>query len=163
MKDYIKLILIILVISLILVFPIKYLSNFIHETGHINVASKYGINLDSDFSIKTYLSGDGSAKATPETKEDCEKFNNLTSEHRKEILHAGVYYQTLFLLPVIILITSLVIIFRKKYYKNKFLFLLIISIVIVLSAILLTSIIGDVFIPNPSNDWYLKFLDCSNF
>lgn len=161
----VKQIFIIILLAILLILPVKYFSNYIHESGHISKAGKDDITFIADFSINEYINNRGSAKAYPETKKDCEKFNSLPIDKKIEITHAGVYNQFLFLLPILIALSLLLFFYKKRsYLKNKCVFYLLSAFIILIFTVLLSSLIGDVWSSNPRADWnILNFSNCSIF
>ena len=155
---------IILLFAIILSFPVKILSNYVHETGHITEAKKQNFSLTMEvFTLNESLSilKFGRGQAIPSSKEDCNKFNSLAKEDKIKITHAGVKYELLFFMPILIISFVCIFILIRNNKQNSILFYLLTSIIILSLATILVTLYFNVFSSNPINDWNRLYLDCS--
>ena len=153
-----------LLFAIILLLPVKILSNYVHETGHITEAKKQNISLTMEvFILNEPLSvlKFGRGQAVPFSEEDCNKFNILTKEDKVKITHAGVKYELFLFIPILIISFIMVILLIKNNKQNSILFYLLVSIIILLLITILVTLYFNVFSSNPLNDWNRFYLDCS--
>jgi len=154
----------VLVWVVIIILPFLFLTTYSHEKAHIREAEKLDISMKIEY-IKWLPQKDwGTGRAVPVSKEDCEKFNSLSQEHKNKILHAGVY-ETTKIFSILFLISSiLLIIYGKKVHTyNKLLFRIWLIVTLSFLVIIGKEIYDNVFSNIPYNDWNMKFIDCSLF
>lgn len=164
-----ELLLYLFIIAIVMFFPLKILSTYIHETGHIKEAEKQNIilalkwNFSIDKNNLNNLKNFGKGMAEPKSKEDCEKFNIISLENKKKITHAGVKAQLVIFVPLFLILIFLFIKYSKHLYSNKFILYFLIAILILIFALILVTIKYNILSSNPTADWNKVFLNCSGF
>ena len=157
MKEIIKTITSIIIITVLISIPLFILSKSIHEIGHVKEAGEYNVRLV--YSIDNMISLEH-GRVVPASIEDCKRFNYLSIENRKKILHAGVSYELIIFLPVMILSSFLAYLRYKKKGYNDFLFIVLAGISLSVFSILLNSVYSNILSSNPENDWHKLFMRC---
>lgn len=145
-RFYIKEILIVLFLAVLLVFPIFFSSSYVHEIGHKRTAKSYGVSFDI-----------GWKRVTPSTINDCFSFNSLDEEAKIDILHAGVFYEAVFLCFLLIVFLGIILcLIKTKRYK----LILITAVSVVVFSILLNVLLKNVYTTNPVADWNFTGFSC---
>lgn len=149
---------------MIILFGILVLSIVIHEVGHITLAKGQNISLKLEgINWKPAISGWGTGSVIPTNQEECKKFNNLSSENKQKITHAGIKAELFFISLLLVISISLFIIYHKKLWNNNRTQLLFLTLMILSFLIIIFFILKDnVFTLNPIADWNLLNLsNCS--
>jgi len=163
---FFKFIIPLFILTFVIAYPFLFFSTYIHEVAHVNVAGKNNIsmiirNINYIPDIKNILVW-GHGGAVPISEKECQKFNNLPVQQRKEITHAGVTWSiSIFTLFFIISLTLLIKYWKFVLKKSPFWFSFWILITLLFFAIIIFGLIGNVFSQDPLNDWNLKYLNCS--
>jgi amino acid transporter len=164
-KKFFKLIIPLLLLTFITALPILFFSSYVHEIGHIEEAKNFGINMkirNINFMPDIKNLGEwGHAATVPLSNEDCEKYNNLTIENKKEINFAGVRMELLiFGLLFSISLCFLIYYGKRISSQHPLLFSLWGAITLLFIVIIIFSFSGNIFGNNLENDAHVLGLDC---
>jgi len=165
-KKFFKLIIPLLLLTFIIALPILFFSSYIHEIGHIEEAKNFGINMkirNINFMPDIKNLGEwGHAAAVPLSNEDCEKYNSLTIENKKEINLAGVRMELLIFGLLFSISLGFLIYYGKRISsQNPFLFSLWVAITLLFIVIIIFSFSGNILENNPQNDARVLWLNCT--
>lgn len=165
-------------ISMVIFLPLSicflFLSTFVHEQAHVDVAKEQGVNFKIsriNYAIDFNNPNDwGRGFAIPSSEEDCMKVNSLPRINQQKITHAGVIRQMFVFVPLFIIAFLILILFRKEIFvRNISLFFILCMFLLLFGVIIINSIYGNVFLKvigntgNPT-DWFAgNFSNCSMF